>query len=127
MGVVERAVAAAEAGGTGDRALNIRAGPIDRALDGETLREPRGNRGGEGTTRPVGVTGYKPRALPNARALRRNEHVQYRIAREVAALDQYRPAAERQQALAGGPHRPNVADLIPRQYLGLGKVRGQHI
>src|SRR6516165_736906 len=111
MSVVQRPVAATEAGGPGDRALDIIAGAVDRALDTETLRQAGCDRRSESAAGAVSVAGGDPRTFPNPDACGRDEDIRHDFPGEMPALDQHRSAAKRQEGLAGGPHLGNVSDF----------------
>src|SRR5665213_1336719 len=64
MRVVERAVAAAKAGGAGDGALDVVSGALDRFLHRHALGQPRGNRRGERAAGTVSVPARDARAAP---------------------------------------------------------------
>ena len=98
VGVVERAVAAAEAGRACDRAAHIVARAVDRRLDRQALRQAGGDRRGQRAAGAVRVPAVDPRALARrADAAGGRQHVVDRVAREVPALEQHRAAAELQQ------------------------------
>ena len=63
--MVERAVAAAEAGSARDRALDVGASAVDGIFDPKALGEAGGDRRGESAAGAVGVAGIDPGALPD--------------------------------------------------------------
>ena len=100
MGVVERAVALADAGRRGNGAADIIARTVNRHFDGQTLREPGGNRRGQGAAGTVRVPALDPSMAPSAMPRFGRKHVVHGIASEMPTFQQHRATAERQQRSA---------------------------
>src|SRR5271170_1190647 len=127
MGVVERPVAASQARRTGDRALDVGAGSVDRLFYNQTLGQTRSDRRGQRAAGPVSMAGREPRAFPYASACFGHQHVRYGLAGEVPALDQHRPTAKGKQDFAGSAHLGGVADRRTAQDFGFRQIRGEYL
>src|SRR5262245_43757524 len=100
MAVVERAMSAAQAGGLGDRAVDVAARLVYRMLDVEPLGDPCSDCRGEGAAGAVGVPSSKARILPYPCAGSGYEDIRHGFAGEVAAFYKHCTAAEHEEVLA---------------------------
>src|SRR5690242_19434748 len=95
MGVVERSMTSANAGCRGNRTTDIVPCALDRRLDGQTLRQPDGDRRRQRATGAMRVAALDPGMAPDAMPGFGREHVMYRVAGEVPTFQQHRAAAKR--------------------------------
>src|ERR1041385_4062984 len=122
MSMVERAVAMAETGRGGNRALHIIAGALDRCLDSESLRDAGGYRRSKRAAGAVGVSAIDARAVPDALTVRSREHVIDRVARQMSAFQQDRTATQLAQFCRRLAHGREIGDGVTGEDFGLGQV-----
>src|SRR3546814_4025807 len=104
MPVVQRPMAAAEAGGRLDRLANIGARPFDRTDQRQTLRQARGDRRGEGASGTMRMARGYSGVLEQLEAVGGQQDVRQPVAREMSALHKHRCGTEPDDPLCGALH-----------------------
>ena len=109
------------ADGLGDIGPGLGHGGLQR----QTLGDARGARAGKRAAGPMRVAGVDAFAFQHRLALGRQQQVDHRLARHMAALHQHRPRAHFQQGLACPTLTVQIGHRDPGQGLGLGRIGGQ--
>src|SRR5580704_2384502 len=124
-GVIERAVAAAEAGGRLDGAPYIEARPRHGVEKAHLLGEARGDRRGERAARAVRAAARDAPVLEALEPAVVKQEVDDELALEMAALHQYRLGTKSREPFGSALHVGLDPHRKARQHLGLGQVRRQ--
>src|SRR5580704_19297376 len=124
-GVIERAVAAAEAGRGLDGPAHVGPRPHDGILEVHLLRQPGGDRRGERAARAVRAAARDAPVLEALEPAVVKQKVDDALALEMAALHQYRLGTKGREPFGSALHVGLDPYRKALQHLGLGQVRRQ--